>query len=57
MKNTENIENISPSQEKSKYHPQSTEEIKQQNIERINKNTERIRELENQMSLIDIQIK
>ena len=47
--NIENIKNISSSQEKPKYQPKSPEEIKQQNIE--SKNTEKIRELENQMSL------
>ena len=49
-------ENNSSSQEKPIYQPQSPEEIKQQNIERINKNAEKMRELENQMSLIESQI-
>ena len=56
MQHPENEENNSSSQEKPIYQPQSPEEIKQQNIERLNKNAEKIRELENQMSKIEQQI-
>ena len=56
MEPPENEENNSSSQEKPIYQSQSPEEIKQQNIERINKNAEKMRELENQMSLIEKQI-
>ena len=56
MEPPQNEENLISSQEMPIYQQQSAEEIKKQNIENINKNAEKMRELENQMSLIESQI-
>ena len=56
MEPPQNEENLISSQENQIYQQQSAEEIKKQNIENINKNAEKMRELENQMSIIESQI-
>ena len=56
MEPPQNEENLISSQEMPMYQQQSAEEIKKQNIENINKNAEKMRELENQMSIIENQI-
>jgi chromosome segregation ATPase len=49
-------ENQSNSDNKQIYEPRNAEDIKRENIERINKNAEKLRELEAQMTLIETQI-
>ena len=56
MEPPQNEENQSATESKQKYEPLNAEDIKRENIQRINKNAEKLRELEAQMTMIEKQI-
>ena len=56
MEPPQNEENQSSSENKQIYQPLNAEDIKKENIQRLNKNSEKLRELENQMTILEKQI-
>ena len=56
MEPPQNEENQSSSENKQVYQPLNAEDIKKENIQRLNKNSEKLRELENQMTILEKQI-
>lgn len=56
MEPPQNEENQSSSENKQNYQPLNAEDIKKENIQRLNKNAEKLRELETQMTSIEKQI-
>ena len=56
MEPPQNEENQSSSENKQIYMPQNAEDIKRENIQRLNKNAEKLKELEAQMTMIESQI-
>jgi len=56
MEPPQNDENQSSPENKQIYMPQNAEDIKRENIQRLNKNAEKLKELEAQMAMIESQI-
>ena len=56
MEPPENDENQASSENKQIFQPLNAEEIKKENIQRLNKNAEKLRDLETQMTNIERQI-